>query len=71
MNKFITTLLATAILSLGSAAFAADATKAAEPAKVEATTAAPATEAAKPMKKHHHAKKVAKKAADAAAPAAK
>ncbi len=64
MNKFLTTLLATALLSLGSAAFAADAA----PAKAEATAAAPAAEATKPMtmKKHHHVKKVAKKATPAA-----
>ena len=61
MNKFLTTLLATALLSLGSAAFAADAA----PAKAEATATAPAAETAKPMKKHHHVKKVVKKATPA------
>lgn len=77
MNKFLTTLFAGAFaLSLGTAAFAADAAKAAEPAKAEAVKAAePAkaeaadTKAApvKTMKKH--TRKHAKKAAEATAPA--
>ncbi len=68
MNKFLTTLFAGAFaLSLGSAAFAADAAKPAEPAKAEATKAAEpakaeaakAAEPAKATKKHQrkHAKK--------------
>ncbi len=66
MNKFLTTLFAGAVaLSIGSAAFAADAAKTAEPAKaVAATDAAPA----KTVKKHHD-KKV-EKASEVAAPAA-
>jgi len=75
MNKFLTTLFAGAfVLSLGTAAFAADAVKPAEPAKTEAATDAKATPA-KTMKKHHrkHAKKAAETTAPAevAAPAAK
>ncbi len=75
MNKFLASLLAGAFtLSLGSAAFAADAVKPSEPAKVEAAKVAdPAkaeatTPAAKatPAKKHHH--KHAKKAAAVNAP---
>ncbi len=81
MNKFLTTLFAGALaLSLGTAAFAADAVKTAEPVKTEAVkaaepakTEATATKAvpAKTMKKHHrkHAKKTVKKAAEVAAPA--
>lgn len=70
MNKFLATLLAGAFtLTLGSAAFAADVSTTAEPAKVEATTPAADAKAApaKTMKKHHqkHVKKVVK------APAAK
>ena len=72
MNKILTTLLAGAFtLSLGSIAFAADATPAASPVKAEAAKAAEpakadATKAAEPEKKHT---KKAKKTAPAAAPA--
>lgn len=74
MNKFLTTLFAGAFaLSLGTAAFAADVTNAAEPANTEAAAVAPAaaTKAApaKTVKKHH--RKHAKKTAEVAAPAAK
>ena len=82
MNKFLTTLFAGAfVLSLGTAAFAADAVKPAEPAKTEAVKAAEpaktevtATKATptKAVKKHHrkHAAKKVVKAAPDAAPAA-
>ena len=67
MNKFLTTLFAGAVvLSMGSAAFAADATKPADSAKVSvASNAAPS----KTVKKHH-AKK-AEKSSGVATPAAK
>jgi Skp family chaperone for outer membrane proteins len=67
MNKFLTTLFAGAVaLSIGSAAFAADAAKPADPAKViAASDAAPA----KTLKKHH-SKKV-EKASEVAPAAAK
>ena len=80
MNKFLTTLLAGAFaLSLGTATFAADATKTVDPVKAE--TAAPAEHAtkaapAKHVKKHHakkhhakHAHKAVKAAPNAAADA--
>ncbi|MEO6118305.1 MAG: hypothetical protein ABIP37_04460 [Methylotenera sp.] len=75
MHKLLTTLFAGAFaLSLGTAAFAADAVKSVEPAKAEAVKAAELakTEAtavdakatpAKVVKKHH--RKHAKKAAEA------
>ena len=67
MNKFLTTLFAGALtLSIGSAAFAADAARPAEPAKVVAARdAAPA----KTVKKHHDKK--AERAAEVAPTAAK
>jgi hypothetical protein len=66
MNKFLATLLAGAFaLSLGTAAFAADTAKAAEPVKMEASASTvDSTAKAEPekvMKKHQH--KHAKKAA--------
>ncbi len=76
MNKFLTTLFAGAFaLSLGTAAFAADAVKPAEPAKTEATATDAKATPAKTVKKHtrKHAKKAAETTAPAevAAPAAK
>jgi len=68
MNKFLTTLLTTALLSLGTASFAADAAKVADPVKAEASASATPT-ATKAVKKHHHTKKVVEKAAEAPAAA--
>lgn len=82
MNKFFAALLTAALLSLGSAAFAADTATAAAQKTVEPTASVtPAAPAAKLVKKHHyrkhhykkhhHVMKTVLKSDDVAAPAAK
>lgn len=73
MNKFLATLFAGAFaLSIGSAAFAADAAKTAAPVKTQASASTPdaatTAEPTKMIKKHHnkHAKKAAAPMADEA-----